>query len=55
MMAFAENQTVNSTVDGRVKEVMVDSRINKAKKLIVFEYNSHIFKNKNNALFKKNS
>eukprot|EP01036_Dinobryon_divergens_P028074 gene28075-36963_t len=28
-MAFAENQSVNSTVDGRVKEVMVDSRINK--------------------------
>ena len=32
MMAFAENQSTNSTVDGRVKEVMVDSRINKASK-----------------------
>ena len=36
MMAFAENQSINSTVDGRVKEVMVDSRINKVISRIIF-------------------
>ena len=36
MMAFAENQSINSTVDGRVKEVMVDSRINKVISRMIF-------------------